>query len=519
MDAVLKGQLATVPLQKPLLQHTVLRGWSGSFSSLPGQLKDGRRVGKSNELQAPRTAITVASLLLNAPSVSCSCPAPVLFRLRVSCQSFSTRVQVQTLTEVASSSGSEVTCEVGSTEQIVYTLPLGVQGNQTEGKLLIESFSAIPFSVAHSKAGSTFIGGPGRWRYTALSATRWEWRQGADRPSEGRAADLELSGGVLSLQLRAATAAEVKRCCQQQALQDAHDTGDYDELHAQLTKARLASVDLEHLEKAEEKLKVMRKQRMHVAAGCSKDELRRQMSWDLITRPSGTDTDRPCPVADCPCNETCNPGEVLSIISGAVESCLGSGADRILFDALVEAALASEEGSVWPAGGKLIFSAFDRNQSVNALVRTLESANQKKCAQMMLKLVQTSEATYGGFVSAVQVNFHCNGESFHDQHRDVYSAKQRAGPNCACSFKECVGTVCYSLGSSRLCRLCSMVDSFSNLKPCGDQCQGREENRWLRSGDAMFFNAKWNQNHTHGIPKTPDEAGPRISVAFLLGAS
>lgn len=25
-----------------------------------------------------------------------------------------------------------------------------------------------------------------------------------------------------------------------------------------------------------------------------------------------------------------------------------------------EAALASEEGSVWPAGGKLIFSAFDR---------------------------------------------------------------------------------------------------------------------------------------------------------------
>lgn len=125
------------------------------------------------------------------------------------------------------------------------------------------------------------------------------------------------------------------------------------------TKARLASVDLEHLEKAEEKLKVMRKQRMHVAAGegwlhhdtvfflgwggvlfkllgtwwlsvtprhavaadcssrpgCSKDELRRQMSWDLITRPSGTDTDRPCPVADCPCNETCNPGPMLEVWS------------------------------------------------------------------------------------------------------------------------------------------------------------------------------------------------------------
>ena len=47
--------------------------------------------------------------------------------------------------------------------------------------------------------------------------------------------------------------------------------------------------------------------------GCSKDELRRQMSWDLITRPSGTDTDRPCPVADCPCNETCNPGPMLEV--------------------------------------------------------------------------------------------------------------------------------------------------------------------------------------------------------------
>ena len=39
-----------------------------------------------------------------------------------------------------------------------------------------------------------------------------------------------------------------------------------------------------------------------------------------------------------------------------------------------------------------------------------------------------------------------------------------------------------------------MVDSFSALKPCGDSCQGREEHRWLRSGDAMFFNAKWNQS-------------------------
>ncbi len=44
-----------------------------------------------------------------------------------------------------------------------------------------------------------------------------------------------------------------------------------------------------------------------------------------------------------PCNISSLKGEMLSITSGAVESCLGSGADRILFDALVEAALASED--------------------------------------------------------------------------------------------------------------------------------------------------------------------------------
>eukprot|EP00438_Fugacium_kawagutii_P010545 Skav214542 [mRNA] locus=scaffold410:618074:622368:+ [translate_table: standard] len=213
--------------------------------------------------------------------------------------------------------------------------------------------------TSDAEAGSTFIGSPGRWRYTARSAGHWDWRRNAERPSEGRAADLELSQGA-SVQLRAATAAEVKRCCQQQALQDAQETGDYDELHAQLTpsgsyalmtmtKARLASVDLEHLEKAEEKLKLMRKQRMHVSAGrhrCSKDELRQQMSWELITTGThASDTERTCPVtADCPCNEPCNPGGwVLSITSGAVDDCLGAGADRLLFETLVEAALASEE--------------------------------------------------------------------------------------------------------------------------------------------------------------------------------
>ena len=36
----------------------------------------------------------------------------------------------------------------------------------------------------------------------------------------------------------------------------------------------------------------------------------------------------------------------------------------------------------------------------------------------------------------------------------------------------------------------------------------------------MYFNEAWNANHTHGIPaiENGQEVGPRISIAFLLGA-
>merc|ERR1712187_119242 len=192
--------------------------------------------------------------------------------------------------------------------------------------------------------------------------------------------------------------------------------------------------------------------------------------------------------------------------------------DKLLFEDLVDAALNVEEGSVWKAGGKFIFSAFSRNQSINAMVRTLNGHGKRRCARLLMTLVQHSEKTYGGYVTAAQVNFHPNCDTYHDQHRDVYSAKQRAGPNCNCSFKEAVGTVCYSLGSSRRCKLETMADEFSAIKACGDNCQGCTETTWLHSGSAMYFNDTWNQNHTHGIPKMTEDCGPRISIAFLLGA-
>ena len=76
-------------------------------------------------------AVTVASLLLNTPPLSSS-PSPVLFRLRVACQSFGTTVHVSANAEL-SVNGSE-TCAAQAAEQITYSLPMGAQGNQTDAR-------------------------------------------------------------------------------------------------------------------------------------------------------------------------------------------------------------------------------------------------------------------------------------------------------------------------------------------------------------------------------------------------
>lgn len=88
----------------------------------------------------------------------------------------------------------------------------------------------------------------------------------------------------------------------------------------------------------------------------------------------------------------------------------------------------------------------------------------------------------------MEVNFHVDGSSFHDQHRDVYSAKQRAGPNCACSFRECVGTLCYSLGSSRR-------DKAQRTRT-GTGTDGRKQNN-----DTVIGEKKIDNNRVIGVKK------------------
>jgi len=221
------------------------------------------------------------------------------------------------------------------------------------------------------------------------------------------------------------------------------------------------------------------------------------------------------------CNVEQNPGEVLEFVDGAVQDCLkefgpDGDADKYLFQGLVDAALTVEEGCIWKAGGKFIFSEFSRNQSVTALDRMLSNSGQHRCAKMVQQLLRHTESKYAGFVTAIQINFHPHKGTYHDQHRDIYSVKQAAGPNCTCQFQDCVGTVCYSIGSSRRVLLETMTDTLSSIKSCGENCHGRREWRWLHSGNSMYFNGAWNDNHTHGIPPSEEECGPRISLAFLL---
>eukprot|EP00930_Biecheleria_cincta_P031985 TRINITY_DN22192_c0_g1_i1.p1 TRINITY_DN22192_c0_g1~~TRINITY_DN22192_c0_g1_i1.p1 ORF type:complete len:556 (+),score=69.96 TRINITY_DN22192_c0_g1_i1:136-1803(+) len=481
---------------------------------------------------ASSRARSVAALLLKTNSSNVfqpSCPAV----LQVAVESvYDVAVRVTIQGGKADGTGLPDICPAGETTSATFVSLTPCRGAMTKGSLAIEYFEErIPIGVAHSDMGSTFVHSKGRWRHTALSAPHWNWRDQEEKPTEGKAADIEVDRcrhtekpHVIRVSVRQASENELKRCLHHQALREAQEDRDYDMLHAQVTKARQAGVDLHHIEAAEETLRELRKLKLHISPGCEKETLQSQLVWKNISRLDGKIVNERCQVsAECPCNVEENAGEVLSIVPNAVQSCLqsfGQDGDRILFEELASSALAVEEGSVWKAGGKFVFSAFDRNQSVTALTRMLHGAGRARCAQMILQMVKHSEAQYGGYVTAIQINFHPHGGTYHAQHRDIYSAKQRAGPSCTCSFKKAVGTVCYSVGSSRVCLLETCTDTFSAVKPCSDGCQGRRERRWLHSGDAMYFNEAWNANHTHGIPQIEDghSHGPRISVAFLLGA-
>jgi hypothetical protein len=418
--------------------------------------------------------------------------------------------------------GLPAVCRAGATAVATLQAPRSLTGRK--GAVLIEGFEApLPFFLGSHGQADSWVGSKGHFKHTALHAPSWDWKGCGDKPTEGHAAEVELSGTEVRVNLRWQNELELRRCLQLQALREAAEGQDYDTLRAQVTKARMACVDAEQITKGEVRLKALKELGLHVNEGCDKASVRENMDWKLATlRDGAPNVNEVCTVCDdCPCNVPVNPGEVLEITEGHVQEILkgfGKNADRLLFEGLIDAALAAEEGCIWKAGGKFIFSEFNRNQSALALERMFLKFEKINCSKMMLELHKYTEQKYAGYITAIQVNFHPNKSSYHDQHRDIYSVKQSAGPNCTCQFTDCVGTVCYSLGSSRICLCETMTDELSGICACGDNCEGRREYRWLHSGTSMYFNGPWNDNHTHGIPPCEEQSGPRISLAFLLAA-
>lgn len=375
-------------------------------------------------------------------------------------------------------------------------------------------------------------------RGVVINSLTGEWNSASSATSdtEGIAADIEISEGVkatIKVHIRKANQLEMRRWEAGKCLEDAEKKQDYASLLAQITKARARFVDVSRIEQAEKLLKTLKPAPEDVL---TKEQLKSSMKWELVTKiPEGHSEElvQMCHTESCASNSGGAPmmveGEELVFYPNAVEEAFrgiplpdGVSADKFLFEELVAAAADAPEGCVWRAGGKFILSAPNRNQAPTALFTLLMNygrGNSGKAAQVMKALVDYTERKYGKRVTAIQTNFHPNHESFHAQHRDIFSSKQRGGSNCTCSFHTCSGTVCYSLGSSRriLCETC--VDEMSQFEACGDGCEPCKKWRWLESGSFMYFNDKWNNNHTHGIPPSPElPSGPRISIAFLMAA-
>lgn len=403
---------------------------------------------------------------------------------------------------------------------------------QITGVIRVDDAPPIPFGIQAGamKANGdreNFVGEETRHKKTVTHAKSLERGSGTSVQGVGIVVELAVTEGPtaeLKVVVRAAKKKELTRLQQEQQLLQAMDKKKYATLLAQITKAKSRKVEASLIDQAQ---LVLRSIQPSETSFLNHAQLKKMMKWKKVTGQVGEDSIvEPCQASgDCPCNAgSAQSGEVMTVEEGMLERALDGVAppdaesDEWLFKSLVKAALLTPEGCVWKSGGKFLLSNEERNQSANAIVAVLERDNQESAAgKGMRALINWTEKEYGFSVTAVQLNFHPNGKTFHKQHRDIYGAGQKGGINCTCSFKKCQGTVCFSVGSSRRVLTQTISDKRSKYEPCGEECTGCSTYSWLHSGCAMWFNDKWNNNHTHGISESfeGEETGPRISIALL----
>lgn len=374
-----------------------------------------------------------------------------------------------------------------------------------------------------------FVGTAGRSRTVLTHAAELEAGSGLETKGGGIVIEASISQSgpeaELTVNVRRAKKKELARLCQERVLlaEITKEKPRYSTLLAQITKARTRKVETKLLEEASQVLRAVGQ-----AEGTYLDhaQLKKLMKWKRVTGPDGPDEDivEDCAASSsCPCNAgQAQDGEVFWVHEGAAQKALEGVApkdktgDKWLFQALVAVAMAQPEGCCWKSGGKFLLTNEERNQSPTAIVNFLERDNPESDAGKGIRaLVQHTESLYGFKVTAIQINFHPNEKSSHKQHRDIFGAGQKAGINCTCSFMKCVGTVCYSLGSSRRVLCETISDDRSKYEACCEECTGRKVFKYMHSGSAMYFNGKWNDSHTHGVPPWKVPVGPRISVALL----
>jgi len=373
---------------------------------------------------------------------------------------------------------------------------------------------------------TNFVAAEGRSRSVVAHADGLELGSGMDAKGDGIVIEARIGPGhraLMHVAVRRAKRKELARLAQEQSLIAAMESKKYSSLIAQIARARMRKVETALIDQAGRLLKTIQ---LPDNQFLSHKELGKLMKWKRVTCPSGGSADDvvPCSAAsDCPCNAgEAQPGEVCDVTPSMVARALegvapgDQPADRWLFKALVRAAMLAPEGCVWKSGGKFLLTNEERNQSPTAIVSVLERESPNSDAGRGVRaLVDFTEQEYRFRVTAIQLNFHPNNKSSHKQHRDIYGAGQKGGINCTCSFMKCTGTVCFSLGSSRQILTETIVDGRSKYEPCGEDCEGCKTYRWMHSGSAMYFNAPWNGNHTHGVPPLEEACGPRISVALL----
>jgi len=396
------------------------------------------------------------------------------------------------------------------------------------GELRVSGAPPVPFGVQvrlGRQERVNFVQNEWRQRTVVSQASHLDVGSGLACIGEGVVVEVSISSDAhaeMSVRVRRAKKKELARLGQRQMLVQAMEKGKYSALLAQIARSKSRHVEAALIDEAS---KLLRTLEPSEGAILSHKQLWKLVRWKRVTCPgeaTGTAVEA-CPSGGCPCNAgQAQDGEICVVTNGAVQDALAdvaprdAPADKWLFQALVRAALAAPEGCLWKSGGKFLFTNEERNQSPTAIVGVLERAGKDSDAGRGVRaLVEHTERLYGFRVTAIQLNFHVNQTSSHKQHRDIYGAGQKGGINCTCSFAKCTGTVCYSLGSSRQVLTQTIADKRSRYEACGEDCAGCKTYRWMHSGSAMYFNDRFNNNHTHGVPTMTEACGPRVSIALL----